>query len=103
MDEFKDWRGTLIAVGSTVVYATTSGRSPVMKEGIVEVISEKTDYRWDYIGEQGSRKRERVEFTYKQIGIRYTENARWSNSPWDSSRLRYPLIKNITVVPAREE
>ena len=90
-------------VGSTVVYGTTSGRSPVMKEGIIEKI---TPYEHHYTnwGPQGGPHTPATVTRY-QVGIRrFLETSRWKDytSPTGTGvRLSFPTFENITVVPVR--
>jgi len=92
----EDWRGTPIEVGSTVVYATTSGRSPVAKEGKVVSLEAKQMLMWDgtpYLNRD-----------FIKIGIMRVDvtSRGWDDKPYfGEKRVSYPLFNNVTVVSPR--
>ena len=100
--------GQTYSVGDHVGYATTSGRSPVMKFGVVEKITHK-GLRWQghYVPDEPlsdgtpTNKWETYEADVFSVGIRCTEGARWAQGP-GSSQLRYPCVDNIVRIDVRD-
>lgn len=91
-----DFLGQRYGVGDHVVYATTSGRSPVLKLGLVHVVESfpTTRYDWD--------RHDRVPDVGYKIGLQWLESGRgWSKpSPTTNGkpRLSYPSYENIVKV-----
>lgn len=105
VESFTDFLGQEVKVGDFVVYATTSGRSPVQKYAVVEAIYEKTEekYRW-------SRQAEKYAYvTVKttQVGVREIQNGRgfrrydsydWKNKVDKQVRVTYPMPENMVLI-----
>lgn len=73
----RDWRGTPITVGSTVVYPSRQGSSLWMNEGEVVSIDKLKEGAW----QKGNAS--------VRIGVKKK----------DSSRTSYPDVERITVIP----
>lgn len=101
MTTYTDMLGQEISVGDFVVYATTSGRSPVLKYALVEKIDEVTNTKY---GRDGIK-----EVTRTRVGVREIKNGRGCMR-FDSSKLTadgwvdkqvrvtYPMVQNIVKV-----
>ncbi len=104
LDSFNDFVGNTVKVGAHVVYATTSGRSPVQKFAVVDRIDLVED---EYYHRQ-----------FVRVGVREIANGRGfarSGSRWNretcsydhdtepSKRVSYPLADNIVLVRTPEE
>ncbi len=117
----KDWRGTEMHVGSTVVYGT-GGNTPIMREGIIEKLTSEVhsimmmDPR--DLNEDGSMRIQPLDgrkyypykkqpYTYWKAGIRPIDmSSRGPRGPWPKGskpRLSWPTIQNVTVVFPREQ
>ncbi len=95
----KDWRGVEMHIGSWVVYPTTLGRSPIMKQGRIQRL--EIEYR-GYWTRHSNSERERVIKSILHVGIwpedKYSYGKRWEFSHTPPKRLSYPLARNITVI-----
>lgn len=94
-----DMLGQEYGVGDYVVYATTSGRSPVLKYARVETVKEVEDPRLAH----------RVVNTVLKVGVREIANGRgfgrWDSHKWKDGvmvetpvRVTYPMVVNIVKV-----
>lgn len=105
-----DFLGQRYGVGDLVVYATTSGRSPVQKLGrVVKIECEvKTRRRYDY----EARDVIEEEYVFQKVGVRQISNGRgfsfstskyvkdgdsWKSVPCET-RVSYPMSENIVKV-----
>jgi hypothetical protein len=105
-----DMLGNEYGVGDHVVYATTSGRCPVLKYAVIDriVSEERTRYRYDgdQPNEHGYPTRVAETYTYLKVGVRELSNGRgftrWDtsklvNGKWEDrpARVTYPMTENI--------
>jgi hypothetical protein len=109
-----DMLGNEYGVGDHVVYATTSGKCPVLKYAVVDRIvpDERTRYRYDRdkLNEHGYPTRVAETYTYLKVGVRELSNGRgfrrWDRQgDWDDktrtygppkpARVTYPMTENI--------
>jgi hypothetical protein len=104
-DTFTDFLGQEVAVGDLVVYATTSGRSPVQKLARVEAIKPFVNTRRRFVNDAWVTD----EYTDFKVGVKELNNSRgfirWDSYDWqtqerDMSRVRvsYPMKCNIVKV-----
>jgi hypothetical protein len=109
-ETFVDFLGNEVKVGDFVVYATTSGRSPVQKYALVEVIRPITRTRWKRV--DGVSVTE--QYTDHKVGVRELSNARgftrWDSYDWKDGyrvqkqvRTTYPMKDNIVKVRSAED
>jgi hypothetical protein len=102
-DVYTDFLGQQVRVGDLVVYATTSGRSPVQKCATVENIESE-----EIVNFRTGKSR-----TVFKIGVKEVSNGRnftrWDGRRWDSEkrqyierpngvRTTYPMPQNIVRV-----
>lgn len=96
MTAARDFLGQKYGVGDFVAYATTSGRSPVLKLGKVHKIETVLSDRWDH-----KRQQMYLTATYK-VGVEWLDTANSWTSPAPTgsgkARLSYPNPDNIVFV-----
>lgn len=109
--KFTDFLGQDVNVGDTVVYATTSGRSPVQKLATVEKIlmieatRPKLDENGEYVRDETNWF---VQETYlkPKVGVKEIKNGRgftrWDSHVWNGERYEYEPGKTRTTYPMPE-
>lgn len=109
IESFEDFLGFTVYVGDFVVYATTSGRSPVQKYAMVEGIYEKTKQEYRYNRETDKYDYATVKTT--QVGVRELQNGRgfrrfdsynWKTREAKQVRVTYPMPQNIVLIKRGE-
>lgn len=109
-----DMLGNEYGVGDHVVYATTSGKCPVLKYAVVDRIvpEERTRYSYDSdkLDSRGCATRVAETYTQLKVGVRELSNGRgfmrWdTRGDWDAetrtfgpakpARVTYPMRENI--------
>lgn len=105
-----DMLGNEYGVGDHVVYATTSGKCPVLKYALVDRIvpeeRERYSYDRDKLDSRGCATRVVETYTYVKVGVRELSNGRgftrWDTSKlvdgkWEArpARVTYPMTENI--------
>lgn len=125
MELFEDFLGNEVRVGDHVVYATTSGRSPVQKYAeVVSIVSKQesvSHFFSDTGGARGTASSGHWGFktrTTLQVGVRELSNGRgftrWDTRVYDENwrrvegaskpaRVTYPMPDNMVKVRSAEE
>lgn len=99
---YVDMLGQEVNVGDHVIYATTSGRSPVQKFAIVEKIIWTQEEQPVWTKNRANLVTKVVDVV--KVGVREISNSRgflrWSvfKDPNKKARVTYPLVENIVKV-----
>jgi hypothetical protein len=87
----KDWRGTEIEVGATVVYPGRGGSSLWMTEGTVVALHSETEDRWDW------RAKARVPTEVGTVEVKRTRVQSWREIT-DPDKTYKIKVSNVVVI-----